>query len=485
MRHDVVDPATGSTVATLDLATAADVDTAVAKATRAQPEWGRATPAERSGVLHRLADELTSVADELARVETSQTGKPIRLCREFDVPGTIDNTSFFAGAARVLGASASGEYSADHTSSLRREPLGVVGSIAPWNYPLQMAGWKVLPALAAGNAIVLKPSELTPLTTLLLAEAAQRAGLPDGVLQVVVGTGAGVGEHLVAHPGVAMVSFTGSTAVGRRVMELASATAKRVHLELGGKAPFVVLDDADVEAAAHGAVAGALINSGQDCTAATRVVVHRSLHDELVAAIADLMATVRLGDPTDEATDLGPLISRTHQGRVAEHVERARAQGLKVVRGGAAPGGELAAGAYFEPTLVTGVEPGHALWRDEVFGPVLAVTAYDGEGSQGDTTAIALANDTDYGLAASVWTRDLVRAGRATREIHAGCVWVNDHIPIVSEMPHGGVKGSGFGKDMSTYSLEDYTSIKHVMTDVTGAAVKPWHRTVFTLRKDS
>ncbi len=472
--HAVVDPATGEPVELMALAGPADVDAAVLAATRAQREWGAATPAERSSVMHRWAGELADVAEHLAQVETSQTGKPIRLSREFDVPGTIDNTAFFAGAARVLEGRAAGEYSADHTSAVRREPLGVVGSIAPWNYPLQMAAWKILPAVAAGNAIVLKPSELTPLTALLMAEAAQRAGLPDGVVNVITGAGPDVGEHLVAHPGVAMVSFTGSSGVGQRVMALAAATAKRVHLELGGKAPFVVFDDADLEAAAHGAVAGALINSGQDCTAATRAIVHRSMFDAFVSAVADLMGGVRLGDPRDEATDQGPLISRAHQERVSAHVERARSLGAKIVRGGAAPGGELSRGAYYEPTLVTGIDRTAPIWHDEVFGPVLVAVPFDT-----DDEAIELANDTPYGLAASAWTRDVVRAGRATREIQAGCVWVNDHIPIISEMPHGGVKASGFGKDMSVYSLEEYTSIKHVMTDQTGVARKPWHRTVF------
>jgi betaine-aldehyde dehydrogenase len=470
----VIDPSSGQVVEVLALAGVDDVDAAVQAASAAQREWGAATPAERSAVMHRWAAELDAVAEELAQVETAQTGKPIRLSREFDVPGTIDNTAFFAGAARVLEGRASGEYSADHTSAVRREPLGVVGSIAPWNYPLQMAAWKMLPAVAAGNAIVLKPSELTPLTTLMMAEAAQRAGLPDGVVNVVVGTGPVVGEHLVAHPGVAMVSFTGSSAVGQRVMALAAPTAKRVHLELGGKAPFVVFDDADLEAAVHGAVAGALINSGQDCTAATRAIVHRRLFDDFVSGVADLMAGVRLGDPRDPATDQGPLISRAHQARVAGHVDRARELGAKIVCGGEAPGGELAGGAYYAPTLVAGIDATAPIWRDEVFGPVLVAVPFDS-----DDEAIALANDTPYGLAASAWTRDVVRAGRATREIQAGCVWVNDHIPIISEMPHGGVKASGFGKDMSVYSLEEYTSIKHVMTDQTGVARKPWHRTVF------
>jgi betaine-aldehyde dehydrogenase len=337
-----------------------------------------------------------------------------------------------------------------------------------------MAAWKVLPAIAAGNAVVLKPSELTPLTALLMAEAAQRAGIPDGVVNVVTGRGPDVGERLVSHPAVAMVSFTGSSTVGRRVMALAAAGAKRVHLELGGKAPFVVHSDADLEAAVNGAVAAALINTGQDCTAAARAIVHRSLLEAFLSGVADLMAGVRLGDPYDLATDQGPLISMAHRERVAAHVDRAGAQGAVVVRGGRAPGGDLADGSYYEPTLVRDVTPGMDIWRDEVFGPVLTVTPFDT-----DDEAITLANDTPYGLAASVWTQDVGRAHRATRQIQAGCVWVNDHIPIVSEMPHGGVKASGFGKDMSSYSLEEYTTVKHVMTDLTGVARKPWHRTVF------
>jgi betaine-aldehyde dehydrogenase len=473
----VLDPSTGEVIVQADLAAPADVDEAVAAARSALPQWAAATPAERSQLLLAFACELQAVADELAGTESRQTGKPLRLAREFDVPGTIDNTAFFGGAARQLEGLAAGEYSGDHTSYVRREPIGVVGSIAPWNYPLQMAAWKVLPAVAAGNTIVLKPAEITPLSTLMYAEAGAAAGLPAGVFNVVTGTGPVAGEALVSHPGVDMVSFTGSTAVGRRVAALAIDGVRKVHLELGGKAPFVVFDDADLEAAVHGAVAGALINTGQDCTAATRAIVHRSLHDDFVAGVCDLMAGLRLGAPADDDTDLGPLVSFAHRDRVAGHVDRARSEGAKVVRGGRPGAGELARGAYYEPTLVTDAGPGHALWHDEVFGPVLLATPFDT-----DDEAITLANDTPYGLAASAWTGDVHRALRATREIAAGCVWVNDHIPIISELPHGGYKRSGFGKDMSRYSLDDYTQVKHVMMDVTAVARKPWHRTVFTDR---
>lgn len=472
----VTDPATGAEVLRYEPAGPADVDAAVAAAVAAQPGWGAATPGERSDALYRLAGLIAERAQEFAYAESLQCGKPVRLSTGFDVPGTVDNAAFFAGAARLPEGKAAGEYSADHTSAIRREPVGVVGSIAPWNYPLQMAAWKVLPAVAAGNAIVLKPSELTPLTSLMFAEAAVDAGIPAGVVNVVCGTGPDAGEHLVSHPDVAMTSFTGSTAVGRRVAALAAAAGagvKRLHLELGGKAPFVVFDDADLEAAVHGAVAGALINTGQDCTAATRAYVQRPLYDAFTDGVAALMARVRLGDPFDPATDLGPLVSYAQRDRVAAFVDRACAAGARVVTGGRAP--DLK-GAYYEPTLVTGAAQDSEIVRSEVFGPVLAVLPFGT-----DDEGIALANDTPYGLAASAWSRDAYRTARAAREIRAGCVWLNDHIPIISEMPHGGYRASGFGKDMSAYSFEEYTQIKHVMQDITGTARKEWHRTVFTL----
>lgn len=307
----------------------------------------------------------------------------------------------------------------------------------------------------------------------MFAQAATEAGIPDGVINIVTGAGKDAGEHLVGHPDVVMTSFTGSTAVGKRVAEIATATVKRLHLELGGKAPFVVFDDADLEAAVHGAVAGSLINTGQDCTAATRAYVQRPLYDAFVRDVAALMETVRLGDPFDATTDLGPLISHAQRDRVAAFVERARGY-AQVVTGGEAPGGDLADGAYYRPTLVAGAAQDSEIVQSEIFGPVLVVLPFDT-----DDEGIALANDTPYGLAASAWTRDLYRANRATREIQAGCVWVNDHIPILSEMPHGGYKASGFGKDMSAYSFEEYTQVKHVMYDNTAVARKDWHRTIF------
>ena len=472
----IVDPSTGTVLTTGMSASQQDVDYAVTAAHEAFPKWSRATPAARSDILLRWAQILRSRSTELSAIESRNGGKAIKLADGFDIPGVSDNVTFFATAARNLEGKASGEYSGDYTSTIRREPIGVVGSISPWNYPLQMAAWKILPAIAAGNTIVLKPSELTPLTSLIFAETATEAALPDGVINVVTGAGS-VGQALVGHRDVAMVSFTGSTRVGRQVAATAAGGVKRVHLELGGKAPFVVFDDADIDAAARGTVAGALINAGQDCTAATRAYVQRPLYDEFVARVATLIDGVLVGPADDPHTDMGSLISIKQRDRVAAMVERARQAGAKIVRGGEIPDHTPEAGAYYEPTLIADAAQDSEIVQQEFFGPVLVCLPFDT-----DDEAITLANDTPYGLAASAWSRDVFRTQRASREIQAGCVWINDHIPIISEMPHGGYKASGFGKDMSTYSFDEYTNVKHVMSDITGDAHKGWHDLIFSGR---
>lgn len=487
-------PATGAEVARYRLASPADVDAAVTAAAEAFSGWKNTTPGERSDLLFALAAGLEARAAELAELESAQTGKSIRLATDFDVPGSIDNARFFAGAARQLTGLAAGSYWPHSTSLTRREPIGVIGSIAPWNYPLQMAAWKIFPAVAAGNTIVLKTSELTPATSLLLAEVAAEVGFPPGVINVIAGNGKTAGEALVRDERVAMTSFTGSTAVGRRVMELCAAKGARVHLELGGKAPFVVFDDADVTAAARGAVAGSLINGGQDCTAATRAIVHRSIFEDFCTHVAELMNGVVIGDPADPATDLGSLITTAHRDKVAGFVDRARAAGAQIRCGGTVPAagtsGATASGtatgtsgagesAYYAPTLITGIDTSAEVWREEIFGPVLVAVPFDT-----DDEAIALANDTVYGLAASAWTTATSRALRAAAEIEAGCVWINEHIPIISEMPHGGYKASGFGKDMSQYSFDEYTQVKHVLIDESPDAHRAWQDIIFTTGKE-
>ena len=358
---------------------------------------------------------------------------------------------------------------------VRREPIGVCAQVAPWNYPFWMAIWKVAPALAAGNSVVIKPASATPLTTIRLGQLALEAGLPAGVLNVVTGPGESVGAAMAAHPDVDLISLTGDSATGRRIQELAAGSLKRVHLELGGKAPFIVHDDADIEAAARGATAGALINAGQDCTAATRAYVHRGIFDVFIERTAELFRGVRVGDPFDPATDMGTLIGERQVERVEGFVERARGAGSSVVTGGRrADVAGLPGGAFYEPTLVTGARQDSEIVQHEVFGPVLVALPFET-----DSEAIALANDTRYGLAASIWTRDVFRAMEAARSLDFGHVQINDHLMVTSEMPHGGFKQSGFGKDMSAYSFEEYTRVKHVMIELTGQPEKPWHYTIF------
>lgn len=469
-----VSPATGEPLLDVDTASTEQVDQAVKAAAAAFTSWSALTPGERSDHLLAFARELQLHADELAEVETAQTGKSIHMSTEFDIPGTIDNVNFFAGAARNLQGLAAGDYAGNTTSMIRREAIGVIGSISPWNYPLQMAAWKVLPAIAAGNTIVLKPSELTPGTSMLFAKAASDAGLPDGVINVVSGDGPVVGTTLVRHPLVKMTSFTGSTPVGLKIMSMAAERGNRVHLELGGKAPFVVFNDADIEAAAHGAVAGSTINSGQDCTAATRAYVHSSVFEKFTNRVAQLMDAMVVGDPTDPQTDMGSLISKAHLEKVSAMVDRARQDGARVLAGGRR---EQRAGFYYRPTLIVGAAQDSEIVQNEVFGPVLVALPFET-----DDQAIELANDTPYGLAASAWTKNVDRAMRASAQIQAGCVWINEHILIVSDMPHGGYKASGMGKDMSQYSFDEYTNVKHVMISHDPQPHRQWQDTVFKQR---
>lgn len=449
----VVNPATGATIDEAPSSAALDIDDAVSAAKAAFPAWAALTPRQRSELLHKVADCVEDNVAELSRIECENVGKPVSII-EFEMDLTLDNWRFFASAGRFLEGKAAGEYMQGYTSMIRRDPLGVVGSIAPWNYPLNMATWKLGPALAAGNTVVLKPSELTPLSALRFAELIADV-LPPGVVNVVCGQGETAGVALVEHPDVAMVSLTGSVGAGKAVARAASESLKRVHLELGGKAPVIVFDDADIEAVVASLREAGYYNSGQDCTAPCRVLAGSGIHDELVSELTSAISEIKTGDPTDESTEMGPLVSSGQLGRVSGFVDRAVEGGAEVTLGGSVREG---AGFFYEPTVVVGVDQASEIVQREVFGPVITVQAVPDE-----ETALAWANDVDYGLAASVWTQDIGRAMRMSAALQFGAVWVNDHIPIVSEMPHGGFKQSGYGKDMSMYAVEHYTEVKHVM----------------------